>query len=65
MEITINKNCPICGKEWFVVCDNEDYKKFLSGKYLVQQRFPCMKPSDRELFISGICDYCFDELFKD
>jgi len=50
--------CPCCGKEQELRAPIEGVKKYLAGA-LVQNAFPTMPASERELFVSGMCDDCF------
>ena len=64
MDITILFTCPICGREHELIVDLEQYLNYQSGE-LVQDAFPCMSPTDRERFVSGLCPDCQKEIFKE
>lgn len=58
--------CPICGSKHIVtINDMEAYEKWQSHELCIQEAFPDMSLSDRELLISGICNECFNKIFKD
>jgi hypothetical protein len=59
----IKKKCVCCGEEYTVKVHEEDYEKWKDGE-LVQVAFPYLTADERELFITGICGICFDDLFK-
>lgn len=56
--------CTQCGNKIEVSVRNEDLAKWKSGKHHVQDCFPYLTPGERELFITGICDDCFKDIFK-
>jgi hypothetical protein len=57
--------CAKCGKEFTIEATDEQFKMLQSHAYHIQDIFPEVSPDIRELFISGICGECFDDLFKD
>lgn len=59
----VNTKCKICGEEIILDVRKEDYEKWKEGE-LVQVAFPYLSADERELFITGICGMCFDNLFK-
>lgn len=61
--MTIVGTCPVCGEEWEVDVDFDGYIKYKNGA-LVQDAFPYLEPSVRELLISGICDKCYTAMFS-
>lgn len=56
--------CPFCKRIYRVVVSNKELRNYDEGA-LVQDAFPHLSPSDREMLISGICDTCWDEMLKD
>lgn len=60
--ISIDFECPMCGKYHMITVELEQYLKYQSGE-LVQDAFPHMSPSDRERFISGLCPDCQKKIF--
>ena len=59
----VNTKCKICGEEIILDVRKEDYEKWKEGE-LVQVAFPYLSADERELFITGMCGMCFDNLFK-
>jgi hypothetical protein len=57
--------CTKCGKEYTIEATDKQLKMLHSGEYHIQDIFPDISPDIREIFISGICGKCFDEIFKD
>lgn len=58
-------NCSYCGHLFEVDVKEKDWKEYNKGKKLIQNCFPYLSASDRELIISKTCERCFDEIFKD
>lgn len=56
--------CPMCGKEWHLDVDTHSYIMWKNRMCLIQDAFPDMNPSERELLISGICNDCWQTVFK-
>ena len=54
--------CPFCGKETELEIDFDGYIEWQSGA-LVQNAFPELSPSKREVLISGICPKCQEGIF--
>ena len=57
--------CQLCHKEHIFSVFKEDLEKFVNRKDSVQKCFPYLSAGDREMFLSGICDSCFEKMFKD
>ena len=64
MMITIYTQCPYCGKETPITVDEKEYLKWQSGE-LIQNAMPLLTPAEREMLITGICQECWDEMYKD
>lgn len=62
-KIKIQTVCPQCGYHHYVTVDKEDYKKYIEGEH-VQNAFPYLSASDRELLVTGICENCWNEMFS-
>lgn len=39
-------------------------KKYQEGNLLIQDTFPFLSPSDRELIKSQLCNSCWEEIFS-
>ena len=61
-DLEIEVSCPYCGENYIVVVNAEDYFTWCEGA-LVQDAFPYLTASERELLISGICPSCWDKMF--
>ena len=57
--------CPLCGQKWGVTMEREKAEKGLEELQtkLIQDVFPDMAASDRELFITGTCPKCWKDMF--
>lgn len=55
--------CIDCGKIVEMPCSEEQWVRFELGG-LIQNVFPDATPGQREAFVSGICDDCFENIFK-
>jgi hypothetical protein len=62
-KIRIEVACPKCGTAHTIIVFKEDVKKYQQGA-LIQDAFPYMDRSVREMLISGLCSECWDKLFK-
>lgn len=61
---TIDIRCPFCGGISSVELTDEQYEAVKNrGSRRIQDVVPDLSPDVRELFISGICSRCWDELF--
>jgi hypothetical protein len=60
MRTLIETTCPICQSNHDVVVEVAALHKWQSGA-LIQDAFPMLSASERELLITGICDNCWPE----
>lgn len=56
--------CQAC-QESFVVPATDDQIKAWQAGMPAQKAMPQLSPSERELFISGTCGACFNEMFAE
>lgn len=59
----VSKKCWHCGKVFDFYLTGEQIWELDKGDKNIQDILIGMTPGDRELFISGICGKCFDEMF--
>ena len=58
--------CPCCGRARQVQVRLEDLNEFRYGSTKqIQQIFWYLTPAQRELFITGICEICWQDLFSE
>ena len=60
----IIKTCISCKKEYKIEVNKADLYSYMNGE-LVQRAFPYLSAGERELIVSGVCDKCFIDMFKD
>ena len=58
----LSVTCPLCGKKTLIEVKREDLMKWEHGEN-VQTTFPYLSPAEREMFITGICDDCWTDMF--
>lgn len=63
LQVQITCNC--CGKEFLIPCNKEDFEDYVNGNKLIQEAFPYMPAELRELFVSGICPKCWNNIFPE
>lgn len=63
-KIKVTKKCWHCGKQYDFYLTGEQIWEMDKGDKKVQDILSELTPGDRELFISGICGKCFDEMFS-
>lgn len=69
---TITVTCRMCYKSINITLDKEQYQAWRKARtlrtpgpeWLIQNMLPNLTSGERELLISGVCEPCFDELFK-
>ena len=62
--VTIEVECKCCKHPHRVIVDMTAYRRWMNGE-LIQKAMPDVSPENRELLISGICNECFNEIFKE
>lgn len=56
--------CRMCKEFTDLEVTEEQIKNYQSGQRFVEDIFPELSPSDRELLISHTCSPCFEKLFE-
>lgn len=57
MMITIENRCPFCGKKVEVEVEHSQYVEWLNGA-MVQDAFPTLSATHREMLLTGMCPKC-------
>lgn len=57
--------CPRCHKVNFLPITEEELKAWDPSVQFVQDAFPQLDASQRELLLSGLCNTCWNEIFKE
>lgn len=60
-EVAVVIACPLCGHAHEIEVNEMDYLDWQDGA-LIQDTFPYLPASDREMLISGICRKCWDKM---
>ena len=63
MMTTVFCHCPLCGAVSRVTCDEDAYEQYVTTGTPIQEIFPDMDLSTRELLISGMCIPCQEKFF--
>ena len=63
--VEISAKCPMCGKISKVTCKEKDWFKYQTSDSHIQDIFPYLSASDREIIQTGICDECWNTMFDD
>lgn len=61
--MTFEGRCPFCGKKVEVEVEESQYIAWLNGA-LVQDAFPTMSATNREILLTGMCPKCQDIIFS-
>ena len=62
MDMIYETICPFCGKVSEISIDFDKFMEWKEGKK-VQDAFPELSPSERELLITGMCSECQKKVF--
>ena len=55
--------CVQCGRQFTIPLTKDKLARIRKGEECIQNIIPEVEPGIRELFISGICPSCWDEMF--
>lgn len=58
--------CPMCGDVAYIELNDEEYARYQEwrrGKMLIQEALPNLSADEREMLKTGICAYCWEEMF--
>jgi hypothetical protein len=62
--MNIEVTCHRCNQNYSIEVSVEGHEKWQEGA-LIQDALPELSSGERELLISGTCDYCWDEMFPE
>lgn len=62
MMITVENRCPFCGKKVEVEVEHSQYIEWVQGA-MVQDAFPTLSATNREMLLTGMCPKCQDMIF--
>ena len=57
--------CKVCNETHKLEVQTSDWIKYRDGVELIQNAFHYLSAGERELILSGICNTCFTDMFKD
>lgn len=57
--------CPICCKVSKLEVDDTALMAYKAGVDKIQHLFPDLKPEERELIQTGICNTCWNDMFPE
>lgn len=60
----ISTKCPSCEREYLVYVDEKEYATWKGGA-LIQDAMPDLSMNDRELLMTGTCNACWHEMWKE
>ena len=63
--IILEGSCPLCGKTTKLTLTHSQFDVIKNCNLINSNTVPFLTATQREFLISGICDYCWDELFKE
>lgn len=64
MMMLVKTTCPICHRDAYLQVDAEEYARWQAGE-LIQIAMPDLNEIEREMLISGICPWCWEDMFDD
>lgn len=64
MEMLVKTTCPICHCDTYLMVDAEEYARWQAGE-LIQVAMPNLDVEEREMLISGICSWCWEDMFSE
>jgi len=62
MQTTINKSCVMCGTNYDINVNSEDFIAWKQGAF-IQDVMGYLTADERELLISGVCGTCFNAMY--
>ena len=64
IDFAVDLECRFCGGKTKVLVAVEDFIEFwMPNRRKIQDLFPYLTNAERELFISGTCEECFNKMF--
>lgn len=64
VNIKVSVNCIYCKEQYIFEVNLDKFRAYQYGALKAQNAFDNLKPEEREMFISGICPNCWNEIFK-
>lgn len=54
--------CPECGKHQECIVKLEDFNNYKQGNLNIGRAFPYLTAAEREIFLTGLCNDCWEKL---
>ena len=64
INIKVPVNCIYCKEQYIFEVNLDKFRAYIYGALKAQNAFDNLKPEEREMFISGTCPNCWNEIFK-
>jgi len=61
---SIDIPCHMCGLEYNILVDSDNWKEWKSGEKYIQDAFRYLSAGERELLLTGTCDSCWQILYE-
>jgi len=65
MIIPVSITCPRCKEEHVFKITEQQLAELKKGEKFIQDILPDFPPADREMFLSGYCPKCWDEILAE
>lgn len=63
--VRLERKCPLCGKVQFLYMLLSRFEAIKKAPYISPKTLPfTLSAKQREFFITGMCDFCWDETVK-
>lgn len=62
LDFELKCKCQICDYDENIMVHKQDYADWQNGE-LIQEAFPYLSDSQREIMMSSVCGECFDKMF--
>lgn len=63
--VTIHTKCPVCGVSDDIKIPQQGFEDYFGKGMHIQKALPDLTADQREKIITGTCDSCWKEMFKD
>jgi len=64
-QTVITTQCPICGVQDTFTIPNHQYQAWTQEGVPIQRAMPQLNAASREALMTGMCDKCFQEVFRE
>lgn len=64
LNLILKVTCDHCGREYELRVNMDDYQSWKLGETQIQDAFPYLNPSERELILSHCCGECWNRIMS-